>query len=346
MLGEAKQLLGTLDGKGSTIPNPELLLRPLQRREALRSSSLEGTYASPEELLLFEMKPRLPTSSADRANSWLEVFNYGRALSEGWLYLKERPLTIFLIRQLHSWLLQNVRGERAQPGEFRTAQVHIGAERRFIPPPPERVQECLDALMPHLAGTKSGFDPLVWCYLVHYQFEAIHPFMDGNGRVGRLLLALMTWLGCDLEMPWLYMSPFFERYKDEYIGKLFNVSADGQWEEWIRFCLVGTIEQARDAIRRCDLLNSLKEDMRRRVNTGSARLHQIVDSLFVDPMVTVPQLRDKLQVTYPTAKSDVKHLVNAGILAEGLATRPQVYFSPEIFRISYSDQEGRSDKEG
>lgn len=337
-LAEAKQLLGKLDGIGSTLPNPELLLRPLQRREAIRSSSLEGTYASPQELLLFELKPRRPTSPEDKANDWLEVFNYATALREGYLYLEDRPPSLHLVRQLHGWLLQGVRGERHDPGKPRETQVHIGAGRRFVPPPGERVQECLDALGPFLDRGPTDFDPLVWAFLMHYQFETVHPFLDGNGRVGRLLLALMIWRGCGLGMPWLYLSPFFERYRDEYIHRLFQVSADGQWERWIDFCLTGTIEQAADAIERCAQLNVLKRAMRLRVTAGSARLHQIIDELFVHPFVTVPSLRDSLGVTYPTAKSDVGRLIEVGILTEVAGTKsPKAYAALEILTIAYND---------
>lgn len=337
-LAHAKQLLGKLDGIGSTLSHPELLLRPLETREALTSSSLEGTYASPQELLLFELKPRAPRSSQDRANAWLEVYNYGRALREGFAYLRDRPLSLHMIRQLHAWLLRGVRGDRTNPGQFRSDQVHIGSDRRFVPPPPERLQETLDQLEPLLESNPSEFDPLVWVYLVHYQFEAIHPFLDGNGRVGRLLLALMTWRGCGMSQPWLFMSPFFEKYRDEYIHHLFQMSADGRWEPWINYCLTGTIEQAEDSFKRCSQLNALKEDMRGRVTSGSARLHQIIDELFVHPFVTIPNLRDLLQVSYPTAKSDVDRLIAASILEEVEASsNPKAYVAREILAIAYRE---------
>lgn len=348
-LAEAKRLLGKLDGIGSTLPNPELLLRPLERREALTSSSLEGTYASPQELLLFELKPRQPKSSDDRANASLEVYNYGRALREGFSYLQERPFSLHMIRQLHAWLLDGVRGERRNPGQIREEQVHIGADRRFVPAPPERVQETLDLLQPALGSHPGDFDPLIWAYLTHYQFEAIHPFLDGNGRVGRLLLALMTWKGCEMSLPWLFMSPFFERYRDEYIHHLFQISADGRWEPWLNFCLTGTIEQATDAINKCSLLNELKINMHSRVTAGSARLHQIIDELFISPFVTVPRLRDFLDVTYPTAKSDVERLIQASVLEEVKGfSNPRFYTSSEILAIAYretGDREAESTSE-
>ncbi len=338
-LAGAKQLLGKLDGIGLTIPNPELLLRPLQQREALRSSSLEGTYATPVDLLLFELSPREPQSRDDRVNAWLEVSNYGRALREGFSSLKEgAPLSLYFIRQLHAWLLRGVRGEEARPGEFRQGQVHIGSDRRFVPAPIERLTECLTAFEQQLANRDDALDPLVACYVLHYQFEAIHPFRDGNGRVGRLLLALMTWLWCDLSRPWLYMSPFFERYKDEYIDLLFNVSARGEWTRWVEFCIRGTVEQAQDAIRRCESLGELKKTMHAAATQGSARLHELVERLFESPVVTVPLVQQHFGVSYPTAKSDIDRLVGAGVLARlGNRTHPMVFYAPQIFEIAYGD---------
>ena len=342
MLGEAKQLLGHLNGIGATLQEPELLLRPLQRREALRSSSLEGTYASPEELLLFELKPRDPTSHRDRANAWLEVSNYGAALRQGHKYIQEGgPISLFLIRKLHEWLLRGVRGEDKMPGQFRDRQVHIGSDRRFIPTPTERLDECLSLFEGQLSQDSAihgKYDPLVTAYILHYQFEAIHPFLDGNGRVGRLLLALMTALECNLGQPWLYMSAFFERYKDEYIDTLFRVSAEGAWEDWIGFCLRGTIDQAQDAIKRCDQLHQLRREMLDRLSTGSVRLPQIIERLFVNPIVTAPQLTRLFDVTYPTAKADIDRLIDLEILSPiEASSNPRAYFGNGILRIAYGD---------
>lgn len=337
-VAEAKQLLGELDGIGRTLQNPDLLLRPLRHREALRSSSLEGTYATPAELLLFELKPST-ASKSDQANSWREVSNYGTALQEGFEYLKKKPLTLDFIKKLHYWLLSDVRGSSKSPGEFRDRQVQIGSQARFVPPPVEYLDDCLTVLEPFLnSSAGSPFDPLVYCYLVHYQFETIHPFLDGNGRVGRLLLALMTWRECGLTLPWLYMSAFFESNKDEYISGLFNISARGDWQDWVDFCLTGTIEQAKDAIRRCDLLGSLKREMHDRTTSGSGRLHKIVDELFQTPVISVPIVRDRLKVSYPTAKADVDKLIEAKVLAPlDSDSRPKVYYAPEIFQITFMD---------
>jgi len=337
LLADAKEALGRLDGIGRTIPDPGLLLRPLQNREALRSSSLEGTYATPEQLLLYEMDPREPRSERDKANEWREVGNYGRALTEGSKLLDEMPICLRLIRSMHKTLLSGVRGRDKAPGEFRRCQVHIGSDCRYIPPPPHELLQCLDSFEKHLHESDERFDPLVRCYIIHYQFEAIHPFVDGNGRVGRLLLALLTYRWCQLSMPWLYMSAFFERYKDEYVDNLFRVSTEGDWERWLEFCLRGTIEQANDATRRCELLGKLRRDYDKRVVNGSKRAHAIVAGLFENPIITIPRVSVKYDITYPTAKSDVLHLIELGILVELPDFRPKKFYAPEVFEIAYSE---------
>jgi Fic family protein len=341
LLADAKMALGRLDGVGRRLPNPELLLSPLRSREALRSSSLEGTYATPQELLLFELEPIKPAAAGDKANAQLEVSNYSRALREGFNTLLEYPLSLSLIRSLHQWLLEGVRGEDKSPGKFRETQVHIGSGRRFIPPPPMYLAQCLDELDAKLRpdGTsKSNYDPLVMCYLLHYQFETIHPFRDGNGRVGRLILALTTWKWCGLSLPWLYMSPYFERYKDEYINNLFNVSAKGDWETWIEFCLRGTIVQAEDAIVRSDALIRLKDDWTSRITDGNIRLITLIDSLFTQPVMTTTIARDLTKVSQPTAQSDIDKLIEAKILIpiDG-PRRPAVYVAPQIIDIAYDE---------
>lgn len=338
LLAQAKQNLGKLDGIGQTLPNPQLLLRPLQQREALRSSSLEGTYATPEEILLYELDPSEPKSEKDKANDWLEVANYRKALLEGYSYLGERSFSLSFARSLHEWLLTGVRGQDKSPGQFRDCQVCIGSDRRYVPPPVTFLNDCLIEFGESLKSRLQSTDPLVACYLLHYQFEAIHPFKDGNGRVGRLLLALMTWRWCDLSMPWLYMSPFFERYKDEYIDSMFNISANGNWKTFLELCLRGTIVQSQDSIQRCELLNGLNKNMHDRITGGSNRMYRIVEDLFDSPILTVPMVKDRLDVSYPTAQSDVKALVGEGILKqlEG-KRRPAIYYAPEIVDIAYSE---------
>lgn len=335
----ARESLARLDGVGRHLTNPQLLLVPLQQREALRSSSMEGTYATPEELLLYQMDPRDPSSDADQVNAWREVWNYGRALQLGVNLLQEGlPISLRLVREMHRALLGGVRGHDKRPGEFRDCQVHVGAGSRFVPPPPNHVMACLDSFEKY-HHAESTVDPLIRAFMAHYQFETIHPFRDGNGRVGRLLLSLTVahWLG--LGSPWLYMSAFFERHKDDYIDRMFMVSADGQWAPWVTFCLQGVVEQSNDTIRRIDQLVVLRDNFASQIvqSGGSARLHGIVEGLFVSPVVTIPGVATAADVTYPTAKSDIMRLVDLGILKEVADKTPKYYFSPQIYEIAYGD---------
>jgi Fic family protein len=339
LLAEAKEALGRLDGIGRTLPDPQLLLRPLARREAITSSRLEGTYATAQELLLFEMNPRNPKSEADQANAWREVWNYNNALAQGTKMLKDLPFCFRMITDLHRTLLARVRGRQATPGQFRQHQVAIGSDLRYIPPPVPQMQECLDAIEKYINTEDGTYDPLVRAYLVHYQVEAIHPFPDGNGRIGRVLLSLMIYKWCNHFLPWLYMSEFFERFKDEYISKLFAISAEGAWERWVEFCLRGTIRQANDSIRKCDRLRALKDDMHQKARPGSARTDHIIDRLFSRPFVSVASLARRNKVTYPTAKTDIEHLEKVGILVKLEKIRPATYYSPEIFNIAYAESD-------
>lgn len=337
LLAEVKQELGLLEGIGRTLPTPNLLLRPLADREALQSSTIEGTYATPRELLLFEADPGDAESDSDERNEWREVSNYRRALHQG--MNSDLPLSKRLIQQFHATLMDGVRGQETSPGRFRRIQVAIGTSRRFIPPPPEMVTPCLDDLERAFHNKKSPFDPLVDCFLVHYQFEAIHPFQDGNGRVGRLLLALMLKERCGFTKPWLYMSDYFERHRSDYMTGLFEVSTIGQWRGWIEFCLRGALSQARDTIDRCSTLLEIQKDFTTKLETsrGSIRLSQIVASVFDSPFVRVADIQRRLGVQYNTAKSDLSKLVDTGILRELPDVTPKTFYAPKVYEACYSD---------
>lgn len=340
LLAEAKEEVARLDGIGRTLPNPELLLRPLQSREAIRSSSLEGTYATAEELLLFELNPRESKSEKDPINSRLEVNNYSRSLRLGMDLLNELPFCLRLIKEVHRELLSGVRGRDKAPGEFRRVQNHVGSDFRFIPPPQNYLDSCLDVFEKQLNEPPVDFDPLIHCYLMHYQFETIHPFLDGNGRVGRVLLSLMVFKLCEISAPWLYMSAYFERYKDEYIDSLFNVSARGAWSEWVEFCLRGTVVQAKDSISRCEHLGTLKDKYHQEAEGAGPRSHPIIEDLFTSPILTIPNVASRYGISYPTAKSDVNKLVRLKILAKIEDARPKIFYCPGIFRIAYEESEG------
>jgi Fic family protein len=246
-------------------------------------------------------------------------------------------LSLRLIRELHATLMTGVRGKDRSPGAFRQGQVAIGVSHRFVPPPPQRLDECLDAFEKYLHVEQARYDPLVNCLLIHYQFETIHPFNDGNGRIGRLLLALMIQRCCRLSKPWLYLSEYYEEHRDEYAQCLFNVSAKADWETWIEFSLLGTVTQARDTIQRCERLLQTREAFMQKLREvgGSVRLHQIVEDVFHSPFVRVADLSRRLNVSYPTAKSDIERLVQAGILAELDNVTPKTFYAPAVFNVSY-----------
>jgi len=340
LLTDAKEALGTLNGVGQILPDQRLLLRPLQNQEALTSSKIEGTFVTPEQLLLYEMNPSQSTRGNDRVADWLEVHNYGIALQKGSELLKILPLCNRVFKEMHTVLMRGARGQNKAPGEFRGAQVQIGTSGRFIPPPAGEIPRLMSNLETYANSDESGLDRLVKCFVLHYQFETIHPFLDGNGRIGRALLALMTYKWLQHSAPWLYMSAFFERHRDEYMEGLYRVSTDGAWDDWIQFCLRGAISQARDAIRRCHEFIRLKREFHERVKAHSPtpRTHQLIEELFIDPIVTITTLTERLGVTYPTAKADTEVLKRAGILRDLPDSRPKALYCPEVFKNAYSEE--------
>jgi len=335
---EARKSLASLDGTGKHLPNPEILLNQLQSREAQLSSQLEGTITDPQQQVLFEADPRYPTSKSDPNNAFQEVFNYRRALRLRLEGENDLPLSLRLVRELHAVLMKGVRGSDQTPGEFRKIQNQIGWPARYVPPPPQNLDETLDAFEKYLHST-DAFDPLVKAFLVHYQFEAIHPFRDGNGRVGRLLLSLTIAEWCKLSSQWLYMSAFFEKRKKEYMDLLLNVSTQGGWEAWIRFCLEGVVLQSVDAEKRCDRLLKLHHDFHDRIKGGSVRLSKLVDGLFSSPVITVNQYKTHFGVSYPTARLDLKKLEQMGIVQQLEGMDLITYYCMPIYRITYEDIE-------
>jgi Fic family protein len=217
-------------------------------------------------------------------------------------------------------------------------QNQIGNPAHYVPPPPNYLAENLDKLEKYIHA-KHRYDPLVEAFLVHYQFEAIHPFRDGNGRVGRLLLSILIEDWCNLSDQWLYMSAYFDKHREEYIDRLLKVSTNNEWRGWIEFCLLGVVEQANDTERRYERLLQLDNKYKERVEQikGSYRLRSITDSLFELPVVRVTSIRDKYKVSYPTARRDIDKLVEAGILSE-IPDMPTVaFFAPEVIKITYEE---------
>ncbi len=339
LLVDASAALASLNGIGKYLPNPQLLLVPLQRREAQVSSRLEGTITNPHQQLLFDIDMFKEVKLEEQyRQDLLEVSNYRTALNYYSENSKKLPISLRLIRSLHKILLQRVRGQNREPGKFRRVPVQIGRPARFVPPPPNMYEEPLYALEKYIHAEKS-IHPLIDAFLVHYQFEAIHPFRDGNGRVGRILLAIMIAESCQHTDSWLYMSAYFDAERDEYLDRLFRVSSDGQWEEWIEFCLRGVIKQAYDTEKRCDRLIALSKTFKDRIHAvgGSHRLPAIVDDLFITPIVQPVRLAERYEVTYRTAKSDIEKLVKMGILLRLPDERPMTYVNKDIFDLIFGE---------
>lgn len=338
LLAEAHEALGTLAGVGQMLPNPHLLIGPFLRREAVLSSRIEGTITTTEELLLFEAMPSVEPERPDTQ----EVANYVKALEYGLARLRQLPVSLRLIREIHAQLLEGVRGKERRPGEFRRTQNAIGQkgqrveEARFVPPPATEMNQALDDFEKFLHSSQRTESVLVDLALIHYQFETIHPFMDGNGRVGRLLIPLILCERGKLAQPLLYLSGYFERNRDLYVDHLLQVSQRGAWSEWINFFLRGVVDQSQDAIRRSRRLLDLWQAYRAKLQTvrASALLLQLVDELFAFPATTIARARDKLGVTYRSAQLNVEKLVKEGILREsGSRRRNRVFIAPEILDV-------------
>ncbi|APD10575.1 Adenosine monophosphate-protein transferase SoFic (plasmid) [Thermus brockianus] len=269
-----------------------------------------------------------------------EVLNYIRALERGRALLKELPLSLRLLKEMHAVLLQGVRGQNRAPGEFRRAQNWIGppgctlAEARYVPPPPGPMLEALDALE-RFWHSDHGLPPLVEIALVHYQFEAIHPFLDGNGRIGRLLITLMLLERNLLPEPALYLSAYFERYRSQYYDLLLRVSQTGDWLSWIVFFLQGVKTEAKDAAQKAQRLTALRQSWRQIYQSqgGSAHLLALIDLLFEQPVLTAPIVQKHLGVTHAWAMRLLRRLVEDGILSPiGQARRNRLYGAREILQ--------------
>lgn len=338
-LSAADRALGELAGAARRLPTPHLLIGPFIRREAVLSSRIEGTQASLSDLFYFEAAASAAPNYRPSSDV-LEVANYVRATEYGLTRLRELPLSVRLLRELHGRLMDGVRGEQLTPGELRRSQNWIGPpgctlkEATYIPPPVAEMKEALGELEKFLHAP-STLPPLIRLALVHYQFEAIHPFLDGNGRIGRLLITLLLCHEGVLPEPLLYLSVYFERMRDDYYRHLLGVSQRGAWRDWIAFFLAGVTEQARDALWRTGQLQDLWDAYRSRLARAraSALPLRLIDELFAAPVITVQRAAEVLGVTPKAARLNVKKLVAAQILEEVTGRqRYQIFMAREILR--------------
>jgi len=334
LISRADIAVGMLSGLGEAIPNPHLLIYPFIRREAVLSSRIEGTQSSLSDLLLFE------ATKVEKQRDVKEVQNYVSAMEYGLKRLDELPLSLRFIRELHSVLMEGVRGEHATPGEFRRSQNWIGTpgatlnEATFVPPPVTEMQECLNQLEKFLhVDTKLPL--LVQAALVHYQFEAIHPFLDGNGRIGRLLVTLLLCQRNVLSKPLLYLSAFFEKHRQEYYELLLKVSSNGAWQEWIGFFLAAVAEQSNETVSRSrrllELLHIYSQVAREKRLSPTAG--QLVELIFMKPVLNTKTAQGFLKVSYPAAQNAINSLEQAGILTEITGRkRAKAYSANEILK--------------
>jgi len=334
-LSRADHALGELAGIGRALPNPHLLILPFARREAVLSSRIEGTQASLSELFTYEAAPR-----PDPVGDVREVYNYVQALEYGLARLDVFPLSLRLIREIHERLMEDVRGDQSTPGEFRRSQNWIGPhgcllnDATYVPPPVPEMHTCLSALESFLYADTT-IPPLVRLALIHYQFEAVHPFLDGNGRIGRLLLTMLLCSWGLLSQPLLYLSAYFEANRQEYYDQLLSVSQRGTWMEWILFFIRGVESQARDAVLRSQRIRDLRRSYRQRFQRSqvSAKLLQVVDLLFRSPVLSIRQTEEAVGTTFPSANRYIQQLEKAGIVREITGqSRNRLYMAEEIVR--------------
>ncbi|PYQ62836.1 MAG: cell filamentation protein Fic [Acidobacteria bacterium] len=332
-LSRADAALSELSGLGRQLPNPHLLIAPYVRREAVLSSRIEGTRASLSDLLLDEAEPEHFADGDVR-----EVRNYVAALELGLGRLRELPLSLRLVRELHEWLMQGVRGDQATPGEFRRSQNWIGpagstpATAPYVPPPADALMGCLGNWETFLHD-RDHFPDLVQCAVMHEQFEAIHPFLDGNGRVGRLLITLFLVERGRLSQPLLYLSDYIEAHRQEYYDRLQRVRTDGDWPGWLRFFLLGVEQTARSAVRQASRLMDLREIHRERLGKKPNAL-RLLDELFVNPYLTAARAAQILTSSRPTARQAIGLLQTEGLLQEvtGRSWR-RIYLARPILEV-------------
>jgi Fic family protein len=335
LLSEADRLIGNLAGEGGRLPNPHILMRPFTRREAVLSSKIEGTQATLGELLAAEAGIAVDRSPDDLR----EVGNYVVALEHGISRLKELPICVRLIRELHEKLMTNVRGHHATRGQFRKIQNWIGKPgsspetASFVPPPPDQVEPCLAAWEKFLHD--SDLPPLVIIALAHYQFEAIHPFLDGNGRVGRLLITLFLIERRILPTPFLYLSAFFEASRRDYYDGLRGVSERGAWQDWIEYFLFGVARMSEDALSRAARINAKLAEWQKSVAGESTKTPlRVVELLGANPFVTAKGCAQKMGVAFTTAQRAIERLERLGIVQQvGTAKRDRVYCAKALLDI-------------
>ena len=335
-LSEAEHYLGRLDGIGQRLSDPGILINPFLRREAVLSSKIEGTHTSYSDVILFEAATR---TNDHRDDNTRQVVNYVQALDFGYRQCRlQGTIDDELIFAIHRTLMKGPGSANSRSGKLRTDQVHVRGNNisvaRYVPPPAEYLPGLMADLTSFISANRS-LPLLIRIGLVHYQFEAIHPFNDGNGRVGRLLITLILCLEQRLTHPLLYLSAYFERNSEEYYNRLLAVSQRSSWTDWISFFINGIREEARDAVRRTSTLFDLQKEYRSRFDDSRASAPtRLIDHLFESPVMTIPRAQILLGVSYPSAKKIVSSLIERGILRPmEYEARAQYFIADEIINV-------------
>lgn len=319
LLDQASTALGRLDGMSMILPDSSLFLYMYIRKEAILSSQIEGTQSSLSDLLLFETEeaPGVPLDDVREVSCYVSAMDYGLER------LKEFPLSLRLIREIHSKLMDNARGGNKQPGEFRSSQNWIGGTRpgnaHYVPPPKEYLMECLDNFEKFLHDEKNKFPVLIKAALAHVQFETIHPFLDGNGRLGRLLITFILCMEGVLNEPLLYLSLYLKTNRQQYYDHLQSVRETGDWEGWIKFFLQGVIETSAQATETAKSILALFDKDRSRIETSgksTATILKIFNYLQHNPITNTGRIKNACEVSLPTVLRSLKTLDTLGIVRE------------------------------
>lgn len=341
LLSEANRSLGNLNGIGTQLPNPTLLIIPYVRKEAVLSSRIEGTQTSLSELFYFEAAREADQKKEAGRTDVLEVFNYVKALNYGIKRLESLPISLRLIKEIHAILMKGVRGQHLTPGEFRRSQNWIGPtgctlnDATFVPPPVEEMKEALSDLEKFI-HKKDTLDGLIQCAVTHYQFETIHPFLDGNGRIGRLLTILFLCEREYLKYPLLYLSAYFERNRSQYYERLLGVSQKGDWSGWIKFFLKAIADESMDAIDNSRAVLALLDSYRSRVEQKRPSMYvfKLLDLISRNPYISIPRAAQLLKTSFHTAKAAVEKLQSMRILTETTdKERGKIYCAQELLKI-------------
>jgi len=339
MLSRADQGIGRLDGILKSIPNPELFVAMYIKKEAVLSSQIEGTQASLSDVL----EKEADILSGKKDGDVKSTLNYIEAMNYGLKRIKELPLSLRLLREIHKILLTDVRGKDKTPGEFRTSQNWVGPEgctlknAIYVPPPVFEMNEALGALEKYL-HTEKKFPILVECGLIHYQFETIHPFLDGNGRIGRLLITFLLCLNEVISKPILYLSYYFKKNKTEYYEKLMSVRNSGNWEEWLKFFLNGIVATSDNVVdlshKITDLQKKNKELVRQSMHRYSAKALELLEKIYIHPVFSVNKAKDICGISYNAAKGIIKRFVDLNIVTDKTdKKRNRKYFFKEYIEL-------------